>query len=59
MKSWKDDLSPTQIAEVSSFIKGLKGTKPAAPKAPQGDIYKEEGTPAPAADSTAAKVAVN
>ena len=59
MKSWKDDLSPKQIAEVSSFIKGLKGTKPAAPKAPQGDISKEEGTPAPAADSTAAKVAVN
>lgn len=41
MKSWKDDLSPGQIQQVASYIKSLKGTKPAAPKAPQGDIYVE------------------
>lgn len=41
MKSWKDDLSPVQIQQVASYIKSLKGTKPAAPKAPQGDIYVE------------------
>lgn len=41
MKSWKDDLSPAQIQQVASYIRSLKGTKPATPKAPQGDIYLE------------------
>lgn len=41
MKSWKDDLSPKQMQELTSFIRSLKGTKPANPKAPQGEIYIE------------------
>lgn len=41
MKSWKDDMSPRQIQQVSSFIKSLKGTHPATPKAPQGELYVE------------------
>ncbi len=44
MKSWKDDLSPKQIQDVVCFIKSLKGTHPASPKAPQGDIYIEAAT---------------
>ncbi len=48
MKSWKDDFSAKQIQELASFVKSLKGTKPAAPKAPQGELYIE----AAAADST-------
>jgi cytochrome c oxidase cbb3-type subunit III len=43
MKSWKDDLSPKQIQLLTSFIRSLKGTHPAVPKAPQGDIYIEAG----------------
>ena len=31
MKSWKDDFSPKQIAELSSYVKSLQGTQPAAP----------------------------
>lgn len=42
MKSWKDDLSPMQIAQITSFIRTLKGTNPAGAKAAQGDLYKEE-----------------
>lgn len=45
MKSWKDDLSPAQIQQVASYIRSLKGTKPATPKAPQGDIYLEVAKP--------------
>ena len=41
MKSWKDDLSPKQMQELASFIKSLKGTKPASPKAAQGELYIE------------------
>ncbi len=41
MKSWKDDFSPVQIAQLASFVKSIKGTKPPTPKEPQGDLYKE------------------
>ncbi|MFZ9387952.1 MAG: cbb3-type cytochrome c oxidase N-terminal domain-containing protein [Chitinophagaceae bacterium] len=53
MRSWKDDLSPKQMAQVSSYVKSLKGTKPANPKEPQGDLYQEEAAPAAVADSVA------
>ena len=50
MKSWQDDYSPVQIAQLASFIKSLHGTKPPNPKEQQGELYKEA---APKADSTA------
>jgi cytochrome c oxidase cbb3-type subunit 3 len=50
MRSWKDDLSAKQIAQVASYVKSLHGTNPANPKAPQGDLYKEEPVK-PATDS--------
>ncbi len=53
MRSWKDDLSARQMAQVASYIKSLKGTKPANPKEPQGELYVEEATPVkPVADSS-------
>lgn len=42
MKSWKEDFTPSQMAQLSSFIHTLKGTNPANPKEPQGDLYSEE-----------------
>ena len=51
MKSWKDDLSPMQIAQVASYIKTLAGTNPPNGKAPQGDLYVTENTK-PSNDST-------
>lgn len=45
MRSWKDDLSARQMAQVASYVKSLHGTKPANPKEPQGELYKEELTP--------------
>ena len=41
MKSWNDDFSPVQIAQISSYIKSLHGTKPTNAKEPQGEVYKE------------------
>ena len=61
MKSWKDDYSPKQIQELASFVKSLKGTHPAVPKAPQGDLYIEAAPGAkPTSDSAkqGAKVVV-
>lgn len=53
MRSWKDDFSPVQMAQLSSYIKSLKGSNPANAKEPQGDLY-DESKVAVAADSTAA-----
>lgn len=51
MKSWKEDFSPMQIAQVASYIKSLVGSNPPNAKAAQGDLFTEGGAPAPA-DST-------
>jgi cytochrome c oxidase cbb3-type subunit 3 len=40
MKSWKDDFTPKQIAQLASFIVTLKGTKPVNPKEPQGELVE-------------------
>ncbi len=41
MKSWKDDYTPKQIAQLASFIHTLKGTKPVNPKEPQGELMAQ------------------
>ncbi|NOT50200.1 MAG: c-type cytochrome [Chitinophagaceae bacterium] len=45
MRSWKDDLSPKQMAQLTSYVRSLQGTKPANPRDPQGELYKEEANP--------------
>jgi cytochrome c oxidase cbb3-type subunit 3 len=42
MKSWKDDYSPIQMAQLTSYIKTLRGTNPPKGKEKQGDLYIEE-----------------
>lgn len=60
MKSWKDDFSPVQIAELASYIKSLHGTKPAGAKEPQGELFKEEAQASSDTTKTAdKKLAVN
>ncbi len=53
MKSWKDDYSPVQIAQLTSYIKSIKGTKPATPKEPQGEVYQEQATATDSAKAAA------
>lgn len=61
MQSWESQLSAKQIAQVSSYVKSLVGTKPAKGKEPEPEAkpYQEEAAPAapaaPKADSTAGK----
>lgn len=56
MKSWKEDFTASQMAQLASYITTLKGTNPANAKAPQGDLYKEAATnTAKATDSVAVK----
>lgn len=42
MRSWKEDLSPVQVAQVTSYIRTLHGTNPPNAKEKQGELYKEE-----------------
>jgi len=48
MQSWESLYSPAQLRNLTSFVRSLKGTKPATPKAPQGDIFSETAAPAAA-----------
>jgi len=53
MPQWQNSYSNKEIAALTSYVKSLKGTKPANPKAPQGVLVTDEAAPAkPAADST-------
>lgn len=51
MKSWKDDFSPVQIAQLASYVKSLDGTNVPGGKEPQGTVYTEAAATAPATDS--------
>lgn len=55
MQPWKTTFSPMQIAQLTSYIKSIKGNKVANPKEQQGDLYKEE----PAVSDTTKTAAVN
>jgi cytochrome c oxidase cbb3-type subunit III len=50
MQAWEKQFSPAEIKNLASFIKSIKGTKPANAKAPQGEVYTET---AATTDSTA------
>jgi cytochrome c oxidase cbb3-type subunit 3 len=53
MISWKSQLTPKAIQEVSSYILTLQGTNPATPKEPQGEKWVEVTDSAVVADSVA------
>ena len=59
MKSWKDDYSPAKIAQISSYIKSLKGTKPGTPKEPQGELYEEKAIQDSASAAPVIKAGLN
>jgi cytochrome c oxidase cbb3-type subunit 3 len=42
MQSWSGSFSEKEISFLASFVKSLRGSKPAVPKAPQGDLYVDE-----------------
>ncbi len=41
MQSWESMMNPVQIKDLASYVKSIKGTKPANAKAPQGDLFKD------------------
>ncbi|MEP7267835.1 MAG: cbb3-type cytochrome c oxidase N-terminal domain-containing protein [Saprospiraceae bacterium] len=51
MKSWKDDFSSSQIAELASFVESLQGSNPPNPKEKQGELFIDSLTTSTAIDS--------
>lgn len=43
MPAWQANMSPQQLAQLTSYVKSLHGSKPAVAKAPQGDLFVEGG----------------
>lgn len=54
MISWKDQLSPSQMQDVASYILTLQGTTPASPKEPEGEIWADESEEAEIQEETPA-----
>ena len=42
MISWQTQLNANQMQDVASYVLSLQGTKPASPKAPEGEIWEEK-----------------
>ncbi len=45
MIAWKQTLKPLEMAQVASYVLTLKGTTPANPTAPEGEIWTDENAP--------------
>ncbi|MFY8020278.1 MAG: cytochrome C oxidase subunit III, partial [Bacteroidia bacterium] len=54
---WQNSLNGKQMQDLASFIKSIKGTKPANPKEAQGELFVEGGAAAPATSDSTAVVA--
>lgn len=54
MMAWKETLNPMQMAQITSFIKSIRGTNPPNGKEKQGELYTESAT-SPGADSSTVK----
>lgn len=52
MQAWKGQLTALQMQQVASYVLSLQGSTPAAPKAPEGDIWKGDAAPADATTPT-------
>lgn len=56
MIAWKQDLKPSEIAQVASYVLSLEGTTPANPKAAEGDIWVDENAPKSAIPTEAMEI---
>ncbi|OOB83740.1 cbb3-type cytochrome c oxidase N-terminal domain-containing protein [Flavobacterium columnare] len=57
MISWKDQIKPSDIQKIASYVLSLQGTNPAGAKDPEGDVWEEGGaTKQPATETSSAVV---
>jgi cytochrome c oxidase cbb3-type subunit 3 len=53
MQAWEKSFSPSQIKNITSYIKSIAGTNPPNGKAPQGEPFEDKSVKQEAKDSTA------
>ncbi|MCB4808838.1 c-type cytochrome [Tamlana sp. 62-3] len=51
MIAWKQNLKPSEIAQVASYVLSFQGTTPTEPKEAQGDLWVSEDTPQEATET--------
>ncbi|WP_136666770.1 cbb3-type cytochrome c oxidase N-terminal domain-containing protein [Flavobacterium sp. H122] len=51
MIAWKDQIKPSEIQKIASYVLSLQGTNPPGAKAPEGDVWEEDGAAAPAKET--------
>jgi cytochrome c oxidase cbb3-type subunit 3 len=54
MIAWQNQMNPSEMIKVASYIKTLEGTNPPNAKEPQGELYQPEQADRMPSDSTAA-----
>ncbi|MBL0331779.1 MAG: c-type cytochrome [Chlorobi bacterium] len=61
MITWKEQLKPREIEQLASYVISIRGSKPAAPKAPQGNKWSltDASGHATQLDSTIVKDTIN
>ena len=61
MVSWEQQLKPEELRQVVAYVKSLRGTTPANPKEPEGQLVgaAPADTTAQAADSVGVETASN
>ncbi len=47
MISWKDQMNPSKMQQMTAYILSLKGTVPVKPKEPQGELYQGNAAASP------------
>ena len=52
MVPWKETIKPSDIQKIASYVLSLQGSNPKDGKAPEGDIWTEEGTANPGVTTT-------
>lgn len=55
MQAWNNVYSPVQMKNIASYIRSLQGSKPANPKEPQGEPFRESASAGAPADGTTPK----
>ncbi|MBZ0271697.1 c-type cytochrome [bacterium] len=59
MVPWSTQLKPDEMMKLAAYVRSLRGTSPATPKAPEGNLatFDESGQPIPGDETAAAPAA--
>lgn len=59
MIAWKQNLKPSEIAQVASYVLTFQGTTPAEPKDPEGELWADESLTQENSESSETVIAID